>query len=49
MLRVGNEFVDEDIVVGCVANGTADDTNGEGKGRDGGNEILLWSVLAIDK
>lgn len=42
---VGGEFVDEDVVVGCVANGAADDADGESEGRDGGDEIL--DILAV--
>ena len=34
---VGGEFVDEDIEVGCVADGAADDADGEGEGCDGGD------------
>ena len=34
---VGGEFGEEDVVVGCVANGAADDANGEGKRCDGGD------------
>jgi len=41
---VGDEFVDEDVVVGCVADGAADDADGEGEGGDGGDEVL-WGGL----
>ena len=34
---VVGEFGDEDVVVGCVADGAADDADGEGEGCDGGD------------
>lgn len=34
---VGGESGDEDVVVGCVADGAADDADGEGEGCDGGD------------
>ena len=37
---VGDEFLDEDVVVGGVADGTADDTDREGEGGDGGDEVV---------
>ena len=37
---VGGEFGDEDVVVGCVSDGAADDADGESQGRDGCDEVL---------
>ena len=37
---VVGEFGGEDVVVGCVADGAADDADGEGEGCDGGDEVL---------
>ena len=34
---VVGEFGDEDVEVGCVADGAADDADGEGEGCDGGD------------
>jgi len=45
---VGDEFVDEDVVVGCVANGAADDADGEGEGGDGGDEVLWGGLVKGD-
>ncbi len=45
---VGDEFVDEDVVVGCVADGAADDADGEGEGGDGGDEVL-WGGFSKAK
>lgn len=44
MFGVGDEFVHEDVVVGRVADGAADDADGEGEGGDGGDEVL-WEEL----
>ena len=38
---VGDEFGDEHVVVGGVADGAADDAHGEGDGCDGGDEVLM--------
>ena len=37
---VGDEFGDEHVVVGCVADGATDDADGEGDGCHGCDEIL---------
>ena len=37
---VGDEFVVEDVVVDGVAHRAADDADGEGEGRDGGDEVV---------
>lgn len=37
---VRNEFGNEDVVIGCVANGATDDADGEGEGCDGSDEVL---------
>lgn len=37
---IGDEFLDKNVVVGGVANSAADDTNGQGEGSDGGNEVI---------
>lgn len=34
------ELLDEDIVVDCVADGTSQDTDTEGEGGDGGDEVV---------
>lgn len=36
----GDEFPDEDVVVGGVADGAADDADGECEGRDGGDQVV---------
>ena len=41
---VGDEFVDEDVVVGGVTDGATNDTDGEGESCDGGDEILRGTV-----
>ena len=41
------EFGDEDVVVGCVADGAANDADGEGESCDGGDEILSGSVSRV--
>lgn len=45
---VGDKFVDEDVVVGRVADGAADDADGEGEGRDGGDEVLWGGLVKQD-
>ena len=37
---VGNEFGNEYVVVGCVADGATNDANSEGEGRHGCDEVL---------
>lgn len=37
---VGDEFLDEDIVIGGIADSAADDANGESKRSDSGNEVV---------
>lgn len=37
---IGDEFRDKDVVIGCIADGAAYDTYGEGEGGDGGNEVV---------
>lgn len=37
---VGDEFVDEDVVIDRVADDAADDADGEGEGGDGGDEVV---------
>ena len=37
---VGDEFLDEDVVVGGVADGAADDADGEREGGDGRDEVV---------
>jgi hypothetical protein len=37
---VGHELRDEDVVIGGVADGAANDTDGEGKGSDGADQIV---------
>ena len=45
---VGHELADEDVVVDGVADGAADDTDGEGESGNGGNQILRqWVSRAI--
>lgn len=41
---IGGEFGDEDVVVGCVADGAADDADGQGEGCDGGDQVLKGRV-----
>jgi len=38
--QFGHEFVVEDVVVGCVADYAADDTDCEGEGGDSGDEVI---------
>lgn len=40
MNRIGDKFLDEDVVVHGVADSPANDTNGQGKGGHGSNEII---------
>ena len=40
MNGVGDEFLDEDVIVRGVADGTADDADGEGEGGDCGDEVV---------
>ena len=40
MNGIGEEFGEEDVVVGCVADGATDHADGEGEGCDGCDEIL---------
>ena len=42
---VVGELGDEDVVVGRVADGAADDADGEGEGCDGGDEVLDGFLL----
>lgn len=37
---IWHEFLDKDIVVGRVADGTTDDADGQRKGGDGGDEVV---------
>lgn len=39
---VGDEFREEDVVVGCVADGAPNDADGEGEGCNGCDEVLRW-------
>lgn len=39
--RVGLEFVDEDVVVSCIADGAADDADCKSESCDCGDEILV--------
>jgi hypothetical protein len=38
--RIGDEFRNKNVVVGCVAYGAADDANGEGEGGNGTDEVV---------
>ncbi len=42
------EVVVEDVVVGTVGNRSADVADGEGDGRDGGNELVRTADLSND-
>lgn len=37
---VWDEFVVKDVIVGCIADGAANDANGESEGGDRGNEVV---------
>jgi hypothetical protein len=37
---VGNELVDEDVVVDAITDGASDHADGEGEGCDGGDEVV---------
>ena len=37
---IWHEFLDKDVVVGRVADGTTDDADGQRKGGDGGDEVI---------
>ena len=40
MFSIGDEFVDEDVVVDGVTDTASDDANSERQRSDGGNQIL---------
>ena len=43
----GDELVEEDVVVDAVADGTANDADGEGESGDGGDEVI-WANDGCD-
>lgn len=46
---VGGKFGEEDVVVRCVTDGTTDDTDGEGEGCNGRDEVLKGCYWAEDR
>lgn len=48
MFCLWDELGDENVVVDCVANTTANDTDGQGEGRNCGNEILIELISTVD-
>lgn len=45
MEGTGDEFGDEDVVVGCVTDGAADDADRKCQGCNGGDEVLVEVLI----